>query len=218
MKYKLLIFDMDDTLIASAKTWGRAEDRLFRQLGHARDQRIAEQYKGMNAWGVGRVIFENLRPSDMDAQQCGQLMRDFLLEEFRNGAQPMPGADALLRLLAPCCPLSVASGSPLQVIQAVLAQHHWSELFQLLITSEDVARGKPEPDVFLETARQFGCAPHEALVFEDSLNGVRAAKRAGMHCVVIPSSDDPRIRDEADRVFFSLAQVTPAIIAEDTNE
>ncbi len=203
--YQLLIFDMDDTLISTAQTWKTAELRVFQQLGSVYDAQVASKYKGMNALDVGRVIWEQVRLSGYTAQQCGELLRGFLLEEFRKPVQAMPGADALIHALCRHFPLALASGTPLEAIREALALQGWTDCFRLLISSESVAHGKPEPDVFLETARQFGCAPHEALVFEDSLVGVRAAKHAGMTCVVTPSSDDPRIPREADRAFSSLA-------------
>jgi len=206
--FRLLIFDMDDTLVSSAQTWKVAEQRVFRELGAEYDARIAVKYKGMNAIDVGRVIYKQLNPPGYTMQQCSQLVRGFLLEEFRNPVQVMPGAEALVRATCAHFPLAVASGSPREVIQEVLAQQGWTECFRLLVSSESVAHGKPEPDVFLETARQFGCAPCETLVFEDSLHGVRAAKRAGMTCFVTPSNDDPRIACEADRAFASLAEIT----------
>ncbi len=210
--FRLLIFDLDDTLVSSAQTWRVAELRVFQELGAEFDVRVAARYKGMNAVDVGRVIYEQLLPPGYTAQQCSHLMRGFLLEEFRKPVQAMPGAEALIRATYGQFPLAVASGSPLEVIREVLAQRGWTNCFRLLVSSESVAHGKPEPDVFLETARQFGCTPGEALVFEDSLNGVSAAKRAGMTCFVTPSSDDPRIPREADCAFSSLADISVATI------
>jgi len=206
--FELLIFDMDDTLVASAETWKCAESRLFQLLGTEYDVKIADGYKGMNAAGVGRVIWEQLRPAGMSTEECCRLLREVLLEEFRKPLRPMAGADRLLRAAGQHFPLAIASGSPLEAIQLVLAQFAWTPLVPLAVSSESVPHGKPAPDVFLETARRFGCSPERTLVFEDSLHGVRAAKRAGMTCFTVPSSNDPRIGEEADRCFHSLEEVT----------
>jgi HAD superfamily hydrolase (TIGR01509 family) len=119
----------------------------------------------------------------------------------------MPGADALVRALAPLYRLAVASGSPAEAIRSVLQRAGWIPLFRETVSSESVAKGKPAPDVFLAAAARLAAAPQRCLVFEDSLHGVRAARAAGMKCFVVPSLDDPRIAPLADRVFVSLADV-----------
>ncbi|HEX2951729.1 MAG TPA: HAD family phosphatase [Armatimonadota bacterium] len=205
---RLVIFDMDDTLVASADTWGQAERRLFRLLGREFDPAIAQLYKGCNARDVGRVIFEQLRPAGYTADDCGQLIREFLFSAFQGHLRMMPGADVLLSRLAGRYSMAIASGSPLDVIQLVLERFTWQQYFDLLISSESVVWGKPAPDVFVEAATRYGCRPCEALVIEDSLYGVHAAKSAGMSCFVVPSSDDPHIIAAADRAFASLADIT----------
>jgi len=209
-RFRLLIFDMDDTLAASGALWRRAESRLFAQLGHAYDPQIADRYKGMNAQGVGQTIHALLQPPGYSADACGRLLRQYLLETFAGPLDPMPGADAMVRWAAGRFTLALASGSPLEAIQQVLARFGWTALFTLVLSSEGM-RGKPEPDVFLEVARRLAIPPAEAVVFEDSLNGVRAAKRAGMTCIAIPSSTDPRIREEADCTFTSFDEIITAM-------
>lgn len=207
---RLLIFDMDDTLVASHVTWGRAERRLYRQLGQDFAPRIAELYRGCNAWDVGRIICEQVQPQGYTPRECGRMLREYLLEEFQGRAVPMSGADDLLQRVAGRYRLAVASGSPAEAIRLVLARFGWTGCFDLVVSSEEVARGKPEPDVFLETAARAGCLPREALVIEDSLNGVLAARRAGMICFAVPASDDLRIAATADRVFASLTDIALA--------
>lgn len=198
--------------MASSTTWRHAEERLFTLLDHRYDPLIARLYKGMNALDVGRVIYEQLQPNGYTAQECGRLLREYLVEEFHGVLLAMPGADALLRHVAGCYPLALASGSPLEAIHLVLERFAWSAYFALVISSESVPHGKPAPDVFLKTARQAGMAPAHCLVFEDSLHGARAARRAGMACFVVPSHADSNIAAEADRSFASLAEVTCADI------
>jgi HAD superfamily hydrolase (TIGR01509 family) len=209
--FRLIIFDLDDTLVSSAATWQQAEARLFRRLGHAYDPAIANQYKGMNALDVGRTIHRILHPPTLTGEDCAQLLRAYLLEEYATPLPPMPGADALLRALAGRYPLCVASGSPLEGIQTLLHRCGWDDLFAFGLSSEGVAHGKPAPDIFLAAAQQGDCAPADALVIEDSLHGVRAAKAAGMTCYVVPSSTDPAIPALADATFNSLADLIPRL-------
>ena len=103
--------------------------------------------------------------------------------------------------------MAVASGSPLELIEHLFGVLGWRRYFWVLASSEEVPRGKPHPDVFLEAARRLGLAPSTLVVVEDSLVGVQAAKAAGMACYVVPSSPDPRIPAAADQAFRSLAEV-----------
>jgi HAD superfamily hydrolase (TIGR01509 family) len=202
-----ILFDMDDTLAATGPVWLRAERRLFEALGREYRPDIAARYKGLNARDVGATIRRELGTGAQSEGDCGELMRAFLLEEFAAPVAPMPGADALVRALAPHYGLAVASGSPAEAIRSVLERAGWIPLFRETVSSESVAKGKPAPDVFLAAAARLTAAPQRCLVFEDSLHGVRAARAAGMKCFVVPSLDDRRIAGLADRVFESLADV-----------
>jgi len=207
---RLLIFDLDDTLVSS-RCWVPAETRLFNLLGHPFEPELAVRYKGMNARDVARAIYDYARPADYTPEDCGRLLRAFLLESAQEGTVPRPGANELLRAVAGKYELAVASGSPVEVIRLMLDQFGWLPLFSLLVSSEEVERGKPAPDVFLETLQRADCAPDEALVIEDSFFGARAAKAAGIRCFVAPSTGDPRIPAEADRAFPTLAEMIPAL-------
>jgi len=89
-------------------------------------------------------------------------------------------------------PIAVASGGFRPIIQRQLEQILMLDWFDAIVTAEDTAKHKPEPDVFLEAARQLGIAAEDCLVFEDADLGVEAAKRAGMHCIDIRSFFTPR--------------------------
>ncbi len=204
-----VIFDMDDTLVASGPVWREAEERVFAAIGSEYRPEIAAKYKGQNAHDVGATICREVGASGRSEDECGELMRRFLLEAFARPVPALDGADALIRALAPHYALAVASGSPEEAIRSVLGRAGWAGLFQALVSSESVSAGKPAPDVFLSAARLVGAAPQHCLVFEDSLHGVRAAKAAGMSCFVVPSMQDHRIGSLADRAYRSLAAVSP---------
>lgn len=210
--YRLLIFDLDDTLV-SARYWTPAETRLFNLLGQPFRPDIAQCYKGMNAGDVGRAIHAHLKPENYSTEDCARLLREYLLEMAgQETTQPMPGADALLRALAGKVEMAVASGSPLSVIRLMLERFGWLDYFTHLVTSEELAHGKPAPDVFLEALRRAGHPPQDAVIIEDSLLGVRAANAAGIPCFVVPSSDDARIVQLADRVLPSLKEMIPVLL------
>lgn len=201
-----LIFDMDELLVQSSTIWKSAEETLLAALGQQWTTDLSSRYKGMNALDVARTIHEIFRPSRSVAD-CQTIMRDALITGFGGQVQPMPGAVDLVNRVHGRVPLAIASGSPLTAIEYALAKLRIRQCFDVVITSESVARGKPNPDVFLAAAAALKTHPSDCLVFEDSLVGVRAAKAAGMRCFTVPSLPVPEISALADRSFTSLTAI-----------
>ena len=208
-----LIFDMDDTLVATSALWRVAETQLLEAIGHRWSPELAIQYKGMNVLDVAATIHRLLHPA-LPVTACQELMRNALFEAFdQNALEPMPGAVACVRALAATYPMAVASGSPLPLIELAMKRLDLHSSFAVLISSESVARGKPFPDIFLAAAKMLGVDPARCLVFEDSLIGVQAARAAGMACFAVPSSSSAEIAAIATRTFASLRDVTPENVA-----
>lgn len=203
------IFDMDDLLIRSGEIWDTAAQKLLSQIGQQWTPELGAQYKGMNAMGVASTMHGVLE-LHIPLDNFRAAYRDALLAEFSVAVDPMPGAVDLVRRLHPLRPMALASGSPLQVIENVLARLEIRDCFQVVITSESVERGKPHPDVFLKAAELLGVPPADCLVFEDSLVGVQAARAAGMQCFAVPSGRAAEIEAIATSVFTSLAEVSHA--------
>lgn len=207
-----IIFDMDDTLVATASLWRQAETHLLTQLGSAWSEELALQYKGMNAYDVAATIHRILKPG-VSVESCQNILRDALIGAFAaNPPAAMPGAVECVRRLARTAPLALASGSPLCVIESVLDRLDLRSQFKCLVSSESVPKGKPAPDVFLAAADALGIAPNLCLVFEDSLIGVRAAGAANMACFAVPSSHPDEIARVADRVLHSLADASGDLV------
>jgi HAD superfamily hydrolase (TIGR01509 family) len=203
-----IIFDMDDTLVATSALWREAEDRLLGEIGHRWSSELAIQYKGMNALDVAATIHRLLRPA-LPVKSCQEIMRNALFRSFEKGVpKPMPGAVPFVRTLAGIFPMALASGSPLPLIKLALERMELQGSFDVLLSSESVTRGKPFPDIFLAAAKALGAEPARCLVFEDSLIGVRAALASGMACFGIPSSSFTEITQLATRTFASLSEVT----------
>ncbi len=205
-----MLFDMDDTLVATAPLWRDAMAHLLTALGRP-DFDLEPHCKGMNALDVAAVAHRLLQPpSPLD--QCQGIMRDRLLHNFQH--MPLREIDGAVALLQRCAaldlPMAVASGAPMPAIERALAALGMRRHFRLVVTSESVARGKPHPDVFLAAARQLDVPPHRCLVFEDSLVGALAARDAGMRCIVRPSLAHGAIATVAARVVAHWDDVTPA--------
>ena len=139
-----------------------------------------------------------------------------MLARYRQELPLIDGAVEAVERLAAVFPLAVASSSNRPLIDTVLATAGIIERFAATVSSEEVARGKPSPDVYLEAARRLGSAPAQCAAIEDSASGIRAAHAAGMHVLAYPNEHYPPAADAlalADVVLVSLDELTPALVA-----
>lgn len=183
-----VIFDLDGTLVDSEPNYDRADERFLADYGIP-PLTAAERSPYI---GVGsRVMMEDVRKKYGLSADLEELLR------IRNGyylqfaQQNTPVFGEMLQfvkwLQQEQYPLAVASGSSPEIIAAVLDITGLRPYFQAVLSTEEVAQGKPAPDVFLAAAAQLGVAPTNCLVVEDAKYGVEAARRAGMSCLAIPS-------------------------------
>jgi HAD superfamily hydrolase (TIGR01509 family) len=201
-----IIFDMDDTLIATAHLWRQAEDELLKSVGHRWTPEVSRRYKGMNALDLAAGLHRELNPP-VPLEEFQQRMRNALIYAFRTDPpNEMPGAIECIKLMASHAKLAVASGSPYEAIEAIMNRLEVREFFSAIVSSESVKRGKPHPDVLLEAARQLAVPPADCVVLEDTLIGAQAAKSAGMRCLAVPSEgQSPNdIQATGAKIFPSL--------------
>jgi HAD superfamily hydrolase (TIGR01509 family) len=138
-----------------------------------------------------------------------------VLAEYERELPLLPGAVSAVRRLAGRWPLGIASSANRPVIEAVLDAAELRSSFSAIVSSEEVARGKPAPDVYLEAARKLNVEAAEAVAVEDSTNGLRAAAAAGMAVAAVPNCEFPPAQDAlalADLVLESLDELTPEAI------
>ena len=203
------LFDLDDTLAATAPIWRDAEEHLLQSLDAPWSLELAARYKGMNALDLATAVHRELRPT-VSRAECQRIMRSRLLANFGRG--PINAIDGAIDLVHRCrdvgAAMAVASGSPLEAIELALDTLRIRDCFALVLSSEQVARGKPHPDVYLATAEQLKVQPENCLVFEDSLVGAQSAGAAGMHCAVRPSLANDAIAEVATRMVGDWNEVT----------
>lgn len=210
---RALLFDMDLTLIRSRHFWRHAEQVLLRHLGLDEQMNVHHCYNGLNATDAAKAIYALLKP-EVSESECIDVFRKALIDQF--ATQPieaMPGAEVLVKRYAGKLPMAIASGSPQEAIHSAAKALGFDDHLDAAISSESVAKGKPEPDVFLEAARQLGVTASQCVVFEDSVIGATAALRAGMVCIVAP---DQPVEDFAGmnvHLVSSLDQVDDVMLA-----
>ena len=146
----------------------------------------------------------------------GDISRDVVrrMEDgYRRGLPLLAGADDAVRVLAARWPLGLASSSNREIIDLFLELASFGDAFRVAISSEEVARGKPAPDVYLRAAEELGAAPERSVAIEDSSNGLRAAHAAGMAVIAVPNPHYPPA-DEA----LALAAATVRTVGDVTPE
>jgi HAD superfamily hydrolase (TIGR01509 family) len=150
----------------------------------------------------------------MAPEEISALVIERIAERYRQDLPLLPDAVETVRTLAERRPLGLASSSNRPVIDLALELTALAPCFRISVSSEEVGRGKPAPDVYLEAARRLRVEATRCAAVEDSTNGIRAAKAAGMLVAVVPRPDFPPAADAlecADLVLDSLAELPPAL-------
>ncbi len=182
-----VIFDLDGTLVDSEPNYFEAGRRLL--AGYGVTDFTWERHARFIGIGTRETLEILAREYGIDApvEELLAVKNRVYLELARAHTEVFPEMRELVALLAAGGhPMAVASGSSRAAIEAVLAGTGLDALLTTLVSAEEVPRGKPEPDVFLEAARRMGVAPGACVVLEDAAPGALAAHRAGMRCIAVP--------------------------------
>ena len=166
---------------------------------------------GMSSTEWSRYLHEELGLAD-PPEELNRLVVERMQERYRDGLPVIDGAVDAVRRIAERWPLGLASSSNRPLIDVALERMGVAGLFRATVSSEEVERGKPAPDVYLEAARRLGVPPERVAAVEDSANGIRAGEAAGMHVIVIPNAHFPpaQVALELAAVRLnSLAELTP---------
>jgi len=210
-----VVFDMDGVLIQSEEVWDEVREAYVRECGGRYDEEVQRALMGMSSTEWSRYLHEVAGVSDAPQAINEEVVRR-MLERYRERLPLIHGAVEAVQRLAGRYPLGLASSSNRPLIDAVLELAGLTEYFRATVSSEEVARGKPAPDVYLEAARRLGIAPECAAAVEDSHGGIRSAKAAGMRVIAIPNPayppDDESLAD-ADVVLRSISELTPEAIS-----
>ncbi len=212
MRFAAVIFDMDGVLVDSEPMHAEAMREVLRPYGVPYTDRENEEFFGFTDPEVFQILKTRygLAP---DERELTRRRTDLLVELTRKRAAPMPGVPEVpQRLHGLGYRLAVASSSALPVIRVTVETLGIPALFETLVSGTEVGRGKPAPDVFLETARRLALPPRGCLVVEDSRNGLLAAKAAGMACASVPCPTT-RHEDFAEADFWlgALPELLPLL-------
>ena len=210
-----IIFDLDGVLLDSEQRWNEAKEALVRETGGTWLEEAPEVMMGMSSPEWSAYLRDDLGVQrDLDAINDDVVRR--MHESYEDGLPLLPGALETVRALAARWPLGLASSSNREIIDVFLERSGVGDLFGATVSSEQVARGKPAPDVYLETARRLDVDPRACVAIEDSSNGLRAAHAAGMPVIAAPNPHYPPGDDAlalAAAVVDGIGEVTPELVA-----
>lgn len=209
-----VVFDLDGVLLDSEHIWDEVREELARERGGRWHERAQADMMGMSSTEWSRYLHDVIGLSDSPEEISAEVVRR-MRARYEDGLPLVDGAVAAVERLAGAFRLALASSSNRPLIDLVLERSGLAALFEATVSSEEVARGKPAPDVFLEAARRLGVPPERCAAVEDSANGIRAAHAAGMRVVAIPNRRYPPPPDAlalADVVLASLAELAPTSI------
>ena len=214
MPVTAVIFDMDGVIVESEALWDAAREELVKETGGRWGANAQQAMMGMasNQWSA--YVRDELEVP-LSAEQINDRIVARLIEFYRADFPLIEGADSAVRSAAARWPLAIASSSNRELIDLTVELAGLQDDFKVTVSSEEVGRGKPEPDVFLAAAEQLGVDPAECVVIEDSANGIKAAVAAGMKVVAAPNADFPPPQDALDLahvVIDRVADLTNGII------
>lgn len=210
-----VVFDLDGVLIQSEEVWDTVREQFTRERGGRYDAEIQRAMMGMSSTEWSRFLHETAGVPG-SPQQINDAVVERMLAAYRKHLPLIDGAGEAVERLAADYTLGVASSSNRPLIDAVLETAGLTRFFAATVSSEEVARGKPAPDVYLEAARRLGIDPTRCAAVEDSHGGIRSAKAAAMRVIAIPNPSYPPDEEslaQADVVLRSLAELTSGVVS-----
>ena len=209
-----VVFDLDGLLLDSEQVWDQAREQLAKERGGRWHDQAQKDMMGMSSTEWSRYMHDRIGLPE-PPEEINREVVERLEAIYREHLPAIPGAREAVERLAARWPLGLASSSNRELIDLALELLGVKHLFAATVSSEEVARGKPAPDVYLEAARRLGVDPTHAAAVEDSNNGILSAKAAGMRVVAIPNRHFPPGEDalaQADVVLDSLEELTPEAV------
>lgn len=214
MNFKAVIFDMDGVLIDSELYWNQEGNNFFVKRNIPYTMELKAQMVGHSMRENMQWVKEKFGFTESVDELCEERVRstDHI---YNQAAGILPGAEDLLKKLKIAgCKTAIASGSFLYRIETIVERFHWKPYFDKLVSTDDVNFvGKPDPAIYTYTAKALAVPPTDCVVIEDSVNGVIAAKGAGMKCVAVPnprwsygdfSRADAEVASLQDKKFFDF--------------
>jgi HAD superfamily hydrolase (TIGR01509 family) len=214
MRVEAVVFDLDGVLVDSEGVWNATRKEVAVGHGGRWPPEAQREMMGMSSTEWSSYMHDELGVT-LSPEQISSSVVARLEKRYRVRLPLMPGACEAVRALAGAWPLALASSANRAIIELVLELAGLRSLFAATVSSEEVPRGKPAPDVYVEAARRIAVPARSCAAIEDSSNGLRSAAAAGMAVVAVPNREFPPSDDAlalAADVLDSLLELTPSRI------
>ena len=211
---KAVLFDLDGVLIDSEPVWERTRRDFVRRQDAAWNLDLQRQMMGVST-EVWAATLSGLIGGALPPKEVARRVIDAMTVEYRRELPMIEGAADVVRELSGVIPLAIASGSPRVLIELVLELAGLTGCFQATLSTDEIDRGKPAPDAYVELARRLGFEPAECAAVEDSTNGLKSALAAGTVVIAVPpraSMPDPSTLAQAATVLDRLGELTPGLL------
>jgi mannitol-1-/sugar-/sorbitol-6-/2-deoxyglucose-6-phosphatase len=187
MQLRAVIFDMDGLLVDSEPLWAEAADEVFKLYGVSLTHEQYVTTTGLRTREFVQWWFRHFKIGDEELGRAEKRIITLVLDKVKYKARVMPGVDHIFDFFSrKQFKIGLASSSPLELIELVVEMSGISNLLNAVASAETLPYGKPHPQVYLNCADSMGVDPAECICFEDSFNGMIAAKAAKMKCVIVP--------------------------------
>jgi HAD superfamily hydrolase (TIGR01509 family) len=196
-----VVFDLDGVIVDSEQVWDEVRELYVREAGGTYTDQSARDMMGMSSPEWSRYMADSLSVP-RTPEEINAAIVERMLARYGESPPLLPGAVEAVRRIGAGLPLAIASSSNRELIDAVLRASGLADDFAVTVSSEEVPRGKPSPDVYVEAARRLGVDATRCGAVEDSHNGIRSAKAAGMRVVAVPNPHYP-----PDEESLALADV-----------
>ena len=207
---KAIIFDMDGVIVDSEPLHKESFLQIWKELGYGNNHGIHfPDFYGTSDRTVWKAFIDKHQPK-MHIDELISLRKQRLIKLLRDKKPIFDGVLPLIQHLASYCPIGLATGSVHHIIDEILKMDELRQYFRCIVSSEDVSLPKPSPEIFLLASKKLNVEPKYCCVIEDTINGVKAGKAAGMYVVAITNtfSIDHLSKSGADLVCQSYTEIT----------
>ncbi|MBK1784632.1 HAD family hydrolase [Prauserella cavernicola] len=208
-----VVFDLDGVLVDSEQLWDEVRRSVVAEHGGTWKEEATRALQGMSTPEWARYLVAELGIR-LTAEQAAKTVIDEMARRYEGRPPVLPGAEDTVRAVAERYPVAIASSSPPVLIQSFLHATDLTGIVGVAVSSEQVAAGKPAPDVYLEAASQLGVEPGACVAVEDSTNGLRSALAAAMTVIGVPNPHfppDPQVLAQATRTLKSITELPQAL-------
>jgi HAD superfamily hydrolase (TIGR01509 family) len=209
-----VVFDLDGVLVQSEELWDAARRELAEEHGVEWPDDATDAMMGMSSKEWSKYVHEEVGVPD-PPEDINRKVLAWVEKRYRDDLPWIPGAQEAVRRMAAKFPLGLATSSNREIIDIVVEEGGFGDLIETTVSSEEVERGKPAPDVYLEATKRMGVDPSKTAAIEDSTNGLLSAHNAGMRVIAIPNDAHPPAKeglDAADVVLDSIEDLNAGVV------